>query len=98
MSIQNVSVAVVCNFCKHLVQPQTVSPKLWTVLLNDVTFYVISRHWFINRFVFASDFDSFKTLEMHPLAAASRSRLTVRNVLLYMRSHGSALNLSLRQT
>ena len=37
-------------------------------------------------------------LEMHPLAAASRSRLTVRNVLLYMRSHGSALNLSLRQT
>ena len=28
---------------------------------------------------------------MHPLAAASRSRLTVRNVLLYMRSHGSAL-------
>ena len=38
-----------------------VSPKFWTVLLNDVTFYVISRHWFINRFVFASDFDSFKT-------------------------------------
>ena len=40
----------------------------------------------------------FAILEMHPLAAASRSRLTVRNVLLYMRSHGSALNLSLRQT
>ena len=40
----------------------------------------------------------FIILEMHPLAAASRSRLTVRNVLLYMRSHGSALNLSLRQT
>ena len=40
----------------------------------------------------------FAQLEMHPLAAASRSRLTVRNVLLYMRSHGSALNLSLRQT
>ena len=31
------------------------------MLLNDVTFYVISRHWFINRFVFASDFDSFKS-------------------------------------
>ena len=61
MSIQNVSVAVVCNFCKHKVQAQTVSPKVWTVLLNDVTFYVISRHWFINRFVFTSDFDSFKT-------------------------------------
>ena len=48
MSIQNVSVTIVCNFCKHLVQAQTVSPKLWTVLLNDVTFYVISRHWFID--------------------------------------------------
>ena len=40
----------------------------------------------------------FIILEMHPLAAASRSRLTVRNVLLYMRSHGSALNPSLHQT
>ena len=62
MSIQNVSVASVCNFCKHQVQAQTVSPEFWTVLLNDVTFYVISRHWFINRFGFASDFDSFKVV------------------------------------
>ena len=49
------------TFGKNQVQAQTVSPKFWTVLLNDVTFYVISRHWFINRFVFASDFDSFKS-------------------------------------
>ena len=31
------------------------------MLLNDVTSYVIWRHRFINRFVFASDIDSFKT-------------------------------------
>ena len=38
----------------------------------------------------------FYLLEMHTLAAASRSRLF--ETPYYMRSHGSALNLSLRQT
>ena len=58
--IHNISFAVVRNFCQ--VQTAFTSLALWTVLLNDVTYCVIRRHWFIKKSVA----NVFPLLSMRP--------------------------------